>query len=85
MAALNLSRRLPPHKLAAEIRKAFSGIVTGSVKAPWIRAIEQKGPYRLHGDADLLEALEALVQSLIDQGRLKPHHPYPPVIFEKTS
>ncbi|HIQ40149.1 MAG TPA: LOG family protein [Sulfurivirga caldicuralii] len=85
MAALNLSRRLPPHKLAAEIRKAFSGIVAGSVKAPWIRAIEQKGPYRLHGDADLLEALEALVQSLIDQGRLKPHHPYPPVIFEKTS
>jgi len=34
MAALEIRRDHPPHQLAAELRRAFSGIVTGNVKEP---------------------------------------------------
>jgi hypothetical protein len=32
MARLDLRRDSPPHRLAAELRRAFSGIVAGNVK-----------------------------------------------------
>ena len=39
------------HELAANLRRAFSGIVTGNVKEVGIQAIETLGPYELAGDA----------------------------------
>ncbi len=86
MAALKLRRDLPPHKLACELRKAFSGIVAGNVKAPWMQVVREKGPYRLSGDPDLLEALEKLLNSLIQQGRMKLHGEYQPSFtFERRT
>ena len=41
MAALNLHRDQPRHLLAADLRRAFSGIVAGNVKEEGMRAIEQ--------------------------------------------
>ena len=71
MAALEIRRDHPPHQLAAELRRAFSGIVTGNVKEPGIRMIEQHGPFELHGDRELLEPLGTLLASFASQRRMK--------------
>jgi pyrimidine/purine-5'-nucleotide nucleosidase len=71
MAALQLRRDTPPHVLAAELRRAFSGIVSGNVKEPGIRLIEEHGPFELHGDPELTEPLDALLQAFVRQRRMK--------------
>ncbi len=71
MAALNLHRDQPPHKLAADLRRAFSGIVAGNVKEEGMRAIEQNGPFDIDGDRDIMQALDALLASFVAQQRMK--------------
>jgi len=71
MAALEIRRDHPPHRLASELRRAFSGIVAGNVKEQGIRRIEERGPFELHGDPDLLEPLGALLESFVLQRRMK--------------
>jgi hypothetical protein len=71
MAALEIRRDHPPHRLAAELRRAFSGIVAGNVKEQGIRRIEERGPFELHGDPDLLEPLGVLLESFVLQRRMK--------------
>ena len=71
MAALEIRRDHPPHRLASELRRAFSGIVAGNVKEQGIRRIEEHGPFELHGDPDLLEPLGALLESFVLQRRMK--------------
>ncbi len=46
MANLKLSPDQPVEVLAADLRRAFSGIVAGNVKEVGIQAIEQYGPYK---------------------------------------
>ncbi len=69
----------PPHALAT-LRRAFWGIVAGNVKENGIRAIEENGPFELHGDAPLVAVLDRLLRSFVEQGRMKvvPGE-YPPV------
>lgn len=50
MAKLELRKDMPVHLLAANLRRAFSGIVAGNVKEQGIRLIEQHGPYEINGD-----------------------------------
>jgi predicted Rossmann-fold nucleotide-binding protein len=71
MAGLNLHRDQPPHRLAADLRRAFSGIVAGNVKEDGIRAIEKNGPFIIHGDRDIMRALDALLASFVEQHRMK--------------
>jgi predicted Rossmann-fold nucleotide-binding protein len=71
VARLRLSRDLPPHELAVALRRAFSAIVTGNVKEHGIRMIQAHGPFELHGDGRLVEALERLLRAFVDQGRMK--------------
>ncbi len=71
MAALNLTREQPVHELAAQLRRAFSGIVAGNVKVQGIRLIEQFGPYRITGDQSIMRPLERLLQAFVDQQRMK--------------
>lgn len=71
MAALQLSRDLPPAKLASELRCAFSGIVAGNVKAYGIEQVEKYGPYQLNGDKDIVDELEKLLTSFVEQRRMK--------------
>jgi len=71
MAALEIRRGMAPHALAAELRRAFSGIVAGNVKETGIRLIEQHGPFEIHGDAELLRPLDALLASFASQRRMK--------------
>lgn len=71
MAALALHREQPLHQLIAELRRAFSGIVAGNIKDVGIRAIEERGPYQLTGERDLVENLSNLLSAFVDQGRMK--------------
>ena len=56
---------------AANLRRAFSGIVTGNVKDYGIAAIEQYGPYELSGDAALMKLLDELLTAFVAQLRMK--------------
>ncbi|TKA92830.1 nucleotide 5'-monophosphate nucleosidase PpnN [Halopseudomonas bauzanensis] len=71
MANLELRRSTPPHELAANLRRAFSGIVAGNVKDKGIRLIEQYGPYEIHGDPQIMQPLEALLTAFVEQQRMK--------------
>jgi predicted Rossmann-fold nucleotide-binding protein len=71
MAALNLRSDQPPHELAANLRRAFSGIVAGNVKDQGIRAIEEHGPYEIRGDDAVMERLDTLLVAFITQRRMR--------------
>lgn len=71
MSALPLHRTQPLHELAANLRRAFSGIVAGNVKEEGIRQIERNGPFELTGDPKMMYALDALLESFVAQGRMK--------------
>lgn len=71
MAALKLYPDRPPEQLAADLRRAFSGIVAGNVKEVGIRAIEAHGPYKIHGDANLMKRMDSLLQGFVAQHRMK--------------
>ena len=71
MSGLELSRQLPAGKLASEIRRCFSGIVAGNVKAFGIEQVRKFGPYSLHGDKVIVDELQKLLDSFVQQGRMK--------------
>jgi predicted Rossmann-fold nucleotide-binding protein len=71
IASLKLTRNQPVHELAAQLRRAFSGIVSGNVKVQGIRLIEQHGPYQITGDRDIMQQLDRLLQAFVDQHRMK--------------
>ena len=71
MRSLRLYRDQPAHELAADLRRAFSGIVTGNVKENGVRAIEKLGPYELTGDASVMKLLDELLAAFVAQKRMK--------------
>jgi len=71
MAALDLHHGRKPHELAADLRRAFSGIVAGNVKEEGMRRVEQYGPYQIHGDPGMMQALDALLRAFVEQRRMK--------------
>ncbi len=71
MAQLNLHKNQAPHLLASQLRKAFSGIVAGNVKADGILEIQKHGPFELHGDPEIMAAMDGLLQSFVEQKRMK--------------
>nr|BAL53163.1 decarboxylase family protein [uncultured Gammaproteobacteria bacterium] len=78
MASLRLSSDLPPHELAAELRRAFSGIVAANVKEQGITQVEQKGPFEIRGEAKILRPLEKLLADLVAQKRMRLADHYEP-------
>ena len=71
MRGLVLSKDQERHALAANLRRAFSGVVAGNVKDEGIRAIEQHGHFEIQGDADIMGPMDALLSSFVDQHRMK--------------
>ena len=71
MRTLRLHRDLPAHELAADLRRAFSGIVSGNVKEPGIRTIERHGPFEIVGELAITGMLDELLASFVAQGRMK--------------
>ncbi|MFC3816502.1 nucleotide 5'-monophosphate nucleosidase PpnN [Lysobacter sp. GCM10012299] len=78
MAALDLHHGRKPHELAADLRRAFSGIVAGNVKEDGMRRIEAHGPFEIHGDADMMQSLDALLRAFVEQRRMKIAGEYKP-------
>jgi len=71
MRDLQLHRNQAPHRLAANLRRAFSGVVAGNVKEQGIRAIEQHGPFELHGEPQIMRSMDALLRAFVEQQRMK--------------
>jgi pyrimidine/purine-5'-nucleotide nucleosidase len=71
MRSLNLTHQAPLHKRAADLRRAFSGIVAGNIKEYGVAAIEKHGPFELMGEPSMMEPLDALLRSFVAQGRMK--------------
>lgn len=71
MAALDLHTQQDVSALAAALRKCFSGIVAGNVKAEGVKQIQQQGPFTITGDANLMAKMDVLLRSFVEQGRMK--------------
>jgi len=78
MASLDLHHGRKPHELAADLRRAFSGIVAGNVKEDGMRRIEERGPFEIHGDPDIMHSLDALLRAFVEQRRMKIAGEYKP-------
>jgi predicted Rossmann-fold nucleotide-binding protein len=71
MRNLKLHKNQERHLLAANLRRAFSGVVAGNVKDQGIRAIEKHGVFEIHGDLSIMEPMDALLASFVAQHRMK--------------
>jgi predicted Rossmann-fold nucleotide-binding protein len=71
MRSLKLHKNQPAHMLAANLRRAFSGVVAGNVKDQGIRAIEKNGPFEISGDASIMASMDALLTSFVAHHRMK--------------
>ncbi|CAH8220099.1 nucleotide 5'-monophosphate nucleosidase PpnN [Vibrio aestuarianus] len=71
MANLDLHLNQKPEVLAANLRRAFSGIVAGNVKAEGIREIERHGPFTIDGDTKLMKKMDLLLKDFVAQHRMK--------------
>jgi len=71
MAGLELHKDQDRHLLAANLRRAFSGIVSGNVKDEGIRAIEADGHFEIRGDAAIMSSMDTLLSSFVEQRRMK--------------
>jgi len=71
MAALDVSEDLPTHELAANLRRVFSGIVSGNVQEETLALIEKDGPFRITGSGRIMTLLDDLLAAFVKQRRMK--------------
>jgi pyrimidine/purine-5'-nucleotide nucleosidase len=71
MRELDLREDLPAHVLAGNLRRVFSGIVSGNVREDTIAAIEQSGLFDISGSVEIMRLLDDLLCSFVEQGRMK--------------
>jgi len=71
MAKLEIHKNQERHELAANLRRAFSGIVAGNVKEDGIRAIEEHGHFEIRGEKSIMQPLDLLLESFVKQHRMK--------------
>ena len=71
MAALDISEDLPTHKLAANLRRVFSGIVSGNVHENTLAQIDAHGPFTINGSRRIMALLDELLASFVEQRRMK--------------
>ncbi|MDT8429775.1 MAG: DUF3412 domain-containing protein, partial [Pseudomonadales bacterium] len=71
MASLILSRELTPAELAINLRRAFSGIVSGNVKEHGLKLIREQGPFQLRAEPDISVAMDRLLREFVTERRMK--------------
>lgn len=71
MRNLSLHQNQERHELAANLRRAFSGVVAGNVKESGIRAIEEHGHFEISGDLSIMDPMDKLLAAFVAQGRMK--------------
>jgi len=71
MSKLEIHKDQERHELAANLRRAFSGIVAGNVKEDGIKAIEEHGHFEIRGEKSIMQPLDLLLESFVQQHRMK--------------
>jgi predicted Rossmann-fold nucleotide-binding protein len=71
MRKLNISAGLPVHELAVNLRRAFSGIVSGNVREDTAAMIDELGPFQITGSPRYMTLLDDLLAAFVDQKRMK--------------
>ncbi len=71
MRNVQIDRGLPIHELAANLRRMFSGIVAGNVKPDGLEAIRRHGNFEIRGDREIMELLDVLLASFVNDNRMK--------------
>ncbi|MEM7543693.1 MAG: nucleotide 5'-monophosphate nucleosidase PpnN [Pseudomonadota bacterium] len=78
MSALELTNERPREALAADLRRAFSGIVAGNVKSDGINEIAKHGPFELAGEPKIMAALDELLRGFVSDRRMRIDGDYTP-------
>ena len=78
MAGLEISKTMPIHELAANLRRAFSGIVAGNVKEEGVLAVKEHGVFQIKGDEDIMHAMDELLTNMAAQRRMNINGDYIP-------
>ncbi len=71
MQDLNIAEDLPTHILAANLRRVFSGIVSGNVRDDTAEQIELHGPFEINGSQRIMDMLDKLLAAFVAQQRMK--------------
>ena len=71
ISTLEIDEGLPKHVLAANLRRAFSGIVSGNVREDTAALIEEEGPFEIKGSARIMSLLDKLLTAFVEQKRMK--------------
>ena len=71
MLQLDISEDLPVHVLAANLRRVFSGIVSGNVRDDTAAEIERRGPFQINGSKRIMGLLDNLLAAFVKQQRMK--------------
>jgi len=71
MRAIDLTSDLPVHELAVNLRRVFSGIVSGNVRYDTMAEIEKLGPFEICGSRRLMNLLDGVLTDFVKHGRMK--------------
>ena len=71
MSNLDISENLPTHILAANLRRVFSGIVSGNVREDTAEQIEKHGPFQISGSQRIMDMLDQLLAAFVSEQRMK--------------
>lgn len=71
MRDLEISEDLPGHILAANLRRVFSGIVSGNVREDTAELIERNGPFEINGSQRIMDLLDKLLAGFVAKQRMK--------------
>jgi hypothetical protein len=71
VAALELHKDQPTYHLAGQLRNVFSAIVAGNVKSEGIAQINERGPFEINGDPEIMKRMDNLLKSFVAQRRMK--------------
>jgi predicted Rossmann-fold nucleotide-binding protein len=71
MRGLRIDEDQPRHELAANLRRAFSGIVSGNVREDTAELIERDGPFEIDGSRRIMGLLDDMLGAFVAQQRMK--------------
>ena len=71
MRDLRIGDDMPKHDLAVNLRRAFSGIVSGNVREDTAALIEAQGPFEIRGAGTYMRLLDELLAGFVEQNRMK--------------
>ena len=71
MLGIDINEDLPAHELAANLRQAFSGIVSGNVREDTAELIDREGPFEIRGSRRIMGLLDEMLAGFVSQHRMK--------------